>query len=77
MKITKEIYEEAWAKRREATAEFADQLEKDMVAARTLPSEQQMRAVIAVADKYDDACQPAVEEWQRDLGIYELVKGAI
>ena len=69
VKIAEEIYEAAWTKRRKATAEFANQLEKDMEAARALPVGQQKKAVIEAADRYDEACKPAVEVWQRDLGI--------
>ena len=64
-------YEEAWAKRNKTTAGFKVQLEKDMAIAHALPSDQQFKAVTAAADRYDDACKPAVEEWQRDLGILE------
>ena len=71
MKIAEVVYEAAWAKRNLATIVFKEQLEKDLIEARTLPSGKQLQAVIAAADKYDDACQPAVEEWQRDLGIID------
>ena len=70
-KITEEVYEAAWAKRNVATAEFKVRLDKDMEAARALPLGQQTRAAIAAADRYDEACKPAVEEWRRDLGIAE------
>ena len=71
MVITEEIYEAAWAKRDIVTADFKAQLEKDMEAARALPLGQQTKAAIAAADRYDDACEPAVIEWRRDLGIID------
>lgn len=70
MKITEEIYEAAWAKRNITTAKFKEQLEKDIMAANALPVGQQRKAAIEACDRYDDACKPAVEEWQRDLGIF-------
>lgn len=73
MKITDKKYEAAWAKRNVATAEFEAQLNNDMVAAHALPSENQRKAVTAAADRYYEACKPAVEEWQRDLGIFKEV----
>ncbi len=69
MRIKEEIYEAAWAKRRLATAGFVVQLGEDMEAARALPLGQQTKAAILAADRYDDACKPAVEEWQCDLVI--------
>jgi len=69
MEITEEIYEAAWAKRKLATAKFRAQLDLDIAIAKALPFGQQREAVILACDRYDEACKPAVEEWQRDLGI--------
>ena len=71
MKITEEIYEAAWAKRKAATAEFRAQLKKDIAVAQALPLGQQRKAAVEACERYEEACKPAVEEWQRDLGIFE------
>ena len=69
MKITEEIYEAAWAKRRKITVEFETQLQKDIAVAQALPVGQQRIAAIKACERYEEACKPAVEEWRRDLGI--------
>lgn len=69
MEITETIYEAAWAKRHKATAKFRAQLKRDIAVAQALPLGQQRKAAIDACDRYDEACKPAVEEWQRDLGI--------
>jgi len=69
--MNKKTYEAAWAKRDKATSEFKTQLFNDIETARALPLGQQMAAARKACDKYYDSCKPAVEEWQKDLGIYE------
>lgn len=71
MKITEEIYEAAWVKRKLATASFKAQLDLDIAIAKSLPFGQQRIAAIKACERYDEACEPAIEEWQRDLGIIE------
>jgi len=69
MKITEGIYEAARAKRNVATAEFKAQLAKDIAIAQALPLGQQRIAATKACERYEEACKPAVEVWQRDLGI--------
>jgi len=76
MEVTEKIYEAAWVKRDKVTAKFKAQLEEDMIEARKLPYivgqfGQQCKAVSIAVDRYQEACEPAVAEWQRDLGIIE------
>jgi len=73
MKITEQIYEASWAKRYVATKNHRIQLEKDIADANELPAGEglQVAAAKAAADRYDEACKLAVEEWQRDLGILD------
>ena len=73
MKITKAIYDAAWAKRDMITNKFTGILNKDIAMAQSLPFGQQMGAAIAACERYEQACGPAVKEWQRDLGILKEV----
>ena len=69
MKITKEIYDAACAKRNVATAQFRAQLEKGIAVAQALPLGQQRKAATEACERYEKDCIPAVKEWQHDLGF--------
>lgn len=71
MEITEEIYGAAQAKRELAIAKFRAQLNLDLAIAKVLPLGQQRKAAIKAFDEYDEACKPASEEFQCDLGIID------